>query len=95
MIGALFALLAVTAAPSADVAAPNCVGIHCAPAGDATPVSETRYGGENLEARHDNGGLDTKSQRYGGGGVDQRFDNRHDSNFDRQGLDNSGTWPPH
>lgn len=92
MIGALVIVLSVTAAPAA---APGCAGVHCAPVTDNAPASETRYGGENLEARHDNAGLDTKSERYGSGGADNRFDNRHDTNFDRQGLDNSGTWPPH
>jgi hypothetical protein len=94
MFGALIISLAVTATWAGAVT-PNCAGVHCAPATDTAAHSDMRYGGENVEAGRDRTGLDAQNRRYGDGGVDRRFDNAHDTNFDREGYDSSGTWPAH
>jgi hypothetical protein len=73
----------------------NCAGAPCAPTTGTAARSDTRYGGENLEAGHDRAGLDAQNRRYGDAGVDHSFDNAHDANFDREGYDRSGTWPAH
>jgi hypothetical protein len=89
MFGALLILLAVTAPAAA--APQHCVGLHCGLS--QAPASDTRYGGENLDAQHDSRGLDPRSRTSSG--IDRSFDNRHDSNFDREGFDASGIWPAH
>lgn len=95
MLAALILSLAMTAAPAAAQPKESCAGVHCAPLGDTAPRSDSHFGSENLDSGRVQGGYDRQAQRFGSGGADRSFDNRHDASFDRSGFDNSGTWPPH
>jgi hypothetical protein len=73
----------------------NCAGVHCAPVTNGPPAGDARFGSDDMDASRDRAGLDAQSHRYGNGGVDRNFDSTHDTRFDSQGFDNSGTWPAH
>ncbi len=95
MLAVLLLQFAVVGTVPTPAVSHNCSGVHCAPVGATAPTSDTRFGGENLDAGRDRAGLDAQTHRFGNGGVDRNFDNGHDGRFDRQGFDNSGVWPAH